>query len=520
MRRPSCSSVADHGSVVVGRRQARARGTIEGMVAAKNAVVVLLDSAKRDWLGPYGGTTGTPHIDRLAARSVCFDRHHAGSLPCIPARHDLLCGALDFLWRPWGSIEVWEQPLTRSVRERGVVTQLITDHPHLFEHGGENYHTDFYAWEYLRGHESDPWQTIVDETLSGTPTHHRPRDNPYHRNRRMFREEADFPGPKTMAAAARWLDDNAEKHDRFLLFVDEFDPHEPFDVPEPYRSMYDDSHGGSPPIWPPYLNAAIPESDARQLRAQYRGKLTMIDAWLGRVLDAMDRNALWESTLFVLVSDHGLYLGEHDNWGKPPSPVYGTLGNVPLLVAAPDVQPARSSALTTNVDVYATLMELFGAKPPPQRTHGNSLLPLLAGDVQSVRDHVLCGYWSQRVHVITDELRYARGVREPGELCIYSNRWSTMPPLPLPPPDERATLGAYIPGSDVPVIRQPLSRAQRLSTLWTMGDHEGDVLLDARDDARDLSGDAARVGEAEQALRAALAEVEAPAELLARFGSG
>src|SRR5215469_10171943 len=100
------------------------------------AVVLLLDSLNRHLLGAYGGREfATPNLDRLARCALRFTRHYAGSLPCIPARHDLLCGALDFLWKPWGSIEVWERPLTAHLRRAGVVTQLISDHPHLFESG-------------------------------------------------------------------------------------------------------------------------------------------------------------------------------------------------------------------------------------------------------------------------------------------------------------------------------------------------------------------------------------------------
>lgn len=129
-----------------------------GGAAPPNVIVVLLDSLNRRLLGAYGsGEFDTPSLDRLAARSVVFERHYGGSLPCIPARHDILCGALDFPWRPWGSIEVWEDALTWSLRSVGVTTALISDHPHLFETGGENYHTDFSSWQYERGHESDPW---------------------------------------------------------------------------------------------------------------------------------------------------------------------------------------------------------------------------------------------------------------------------------------------------------------------------------------------------------------------------
>ena len=128
----------------------------------------------------------------------------------MPARHDILVGALDFPWRPWGSIEVWEDAITRSLRAQGVTTMLVSDHPHLFEVGGENYHTDFGAWAYERGHESDPWRTAVDPSWVGTPTvmpsaREAGRAHAYDRSRTWFRSEEDFPGPRTMAEAARWI---------------------------------------------------------------------------------------------------------------------------------------------------------------------------------------------------------------------------------------------------------------------------------------------------------------------------
>jgi hypothetical protein len=98
-------------------------------------VVVLLDSLNRHDFGCYGGTDfATPHLDRFASeRATRFTRHVTGSLPCMPARHDILCRALDFLWKPWGSIEAWERPVTAALRDEGVITMLISDHPHLFE---------------------------------------------------------------------------------------------------------------------------------------------------------------------------------------------------------------------------------------------------------------------------------------------------------------------------------------------------------------------------------------------------
>src|SRR3984957_4082892 len=126
------------------------------MEQVRNVVLVLLDSLNRHMLGCYGGREfATPNIDALAAQSVRFNKHYTGSLPCMPARHDILCGALDFLWKTRSAWEVWEDAITYALRHAGVTTQLISEHPPLLETGGANYHADFDAWDYERGHEGD-----------------------------------------------------------------------------------------------------------------------------------------------------------------------------------------------------------------------------------------------------------------------------------------------------------------------------------------------------------------------------
>src|SRR5690242_12361749 len=151
---------------------------------ANNAIVLLLDSLNRHMVGAYGGREfATPNLDRLAARSVRFTKPYSASLPCMPARHDILCGAWDFLWRPWGSVELWEDAITYPLRKAGVVSQLISDHPHLFETGGENYHVDFTAWDYQRGQEGDAWKTRADPSWAGSPHIGPKREMPYDKSR-------------------------------------------------------------------------------------------------------------------------------------------------------------------------------------------------------------------------------------------------------------------------------------------------------------------------------------------------
>jgi len=496
----------------------------------KNAVVILLDSLNRHMLGAYGGTEfRTPNLDAFARTATRFDNHHTGSLPCMPARHDILCGALDFLWRPWGSVEIWEDAITYELRKRGVASQLISDHPHLFETGGENYHCDFTAWAYERGHEGDAWKTRPDPSWAGAPHQAGRTHIPYDDSRGWFRGEADFPGPRTMAAAAQWIEDNAGWHERFFLFVDEFDPHEPFDTPEPWASMYDPDWEGPHLIWPPYMRGAIAkgvlsERDARQLRASYGGKLSMIDHWLGKVLAALDAKGLTDDTLVMICTDHGHYLGEKDIWGKPGVPVYNTLGHIPLMIRHPGVAPGACPALTTSVDLFATLADLFGVSVR-QRTHGRSLLPLLHGEAISVRDHLLTGVWGREVHLVTSTHKYVRGpAGENGPLSMMSNRWSTMPThvvdkyVALPLPDDRAFLDR-MPGSTVPVIHQTFAAGDPIP-FWGRSKSTGNHLFDRAEDPdeeRNLAGSPLEAQLAEQ-LRAALQEIEAPASQFERLG--
>ena len=504
--------------------------------APKNVVVLLLDSLNRHEMGAYGGTNfDTPNLDRLAARSVRFTNHHTGSLPCIPARHDILVGAWDFLWKPWGSIELWEEPITASLRREGVVTQLITDHPHLFEVGGENYHTDFTAWDYERGHESDAWKTRPDDSWLGSPSYGRGHTH-YDNSRGFFRGEEDFPGPRTMQATARWLAEDAPIHrakgERFFLFVDEFDPHEPFDTPDRWADRYDDSWEGPHLVWPPYAVDAIKEGimterDARQVRAQYGGKLSMIDHWLGKVLDSLDATNAWDDTVVVLCTDHGHYLGEpdvygRDIWGKPGVPVYKPLGHIPLMISWPGVQPGVNDALTTSTDIHATIADIFSA-PIKHTAHGSSLVPLLNGTSPQVRDWLLTGVWGREVQLVTNDWRYTRGPQGKNmPQTMWSNRWSTMPiaSMPdykMPMPDNRAVLD-YMPGSTIPVIRQPF-REGDLLPFWgyakqyeTMMFHRGE---DPSESVNRISDSIAK--EAEELLRVALHSVNAPTEQFERL---
>ena len=341
-------------------------------------------------------------------------------------------------------------------------------------------------------------------------------------------------------AAAQWIDENAGWHDRFLLFVDEFDPHEPFDTPDAYASLYDPDWEGPHLVHPPYMVGAIDRGDmterqGRQVRACYGAKLTMIDHWFGRVLEALDRNGLADTTAVIVCTDHGHYLGDrrlvgHDGaatdiWGKPGVPVFEPMGHIPLMVRMPGVAACDCDALTTGVDLCATIADLFDVVLR-QRTSGRSLMPLLRGETTSIRDWALTGVWGREVHVVDRRrAKYRAGpVGDNAPLSMWSNRWSTMPMHALsrrdelPTPDDRAVL-ALMPGSDIPVIRQPFVVGDRLP-YWAATRFTGNHLYDRGDDPDEEHNLAGTRREAEMAelLRVALLEMEAPPDQLLRLG--
>jgi arylsulfatase A-like enzyme len=514
----------------------------------RNVVVVLLDSLNRHMLGAYGGTEfDTPNLDAFAQRAVRFDRHYVGGIPCMPARHDILVGNLDFPWRPWGSIEVWERPITVALREAGVTTMLVADHPHLFEIGGENYHCEFTAWQYERGSETDHWRTRPDPSWVGAPNHNLTdwmREllqiradfvHPYDRSRGWFRDESDFPGPRTMTSAARWLEENAGHHERFFLFVDEFDPHEPFDTPDRWASRYDAEWDvtvdGPRLIWPPYMigaveKGAISDREAHNIRANYGAKLAMIDNWFGEILAVLDRQSLWDDTAVIVCTDHGLFLGERDIWGKPPTPFFEPFGHTPLLIAWPGVPPGTQNALTTNVDLHATLRDVFDARSHAYRLHGESLAPLLADDVASIRDWALMGIWGCEVQITDGHRKYVRAPVDGNlPLSMWSNRWSSITPYNsevarLPNPDRRASLD-YMPGTDVPVIRQPYAAGDRMSMFAMARDpHATTHLYDLDVDPHETENRAGEKLERDyiDLLHDALDELEVPDDHYRRLG--
>jgi len=499
-------------------------------------VLIQIDSLSRHFLTTYGNSwVNTPNLTAFASRAAVFDHHYVGSLPCMPARREIWAGTEEFWWRGWGPLEPWDRPLPYLAAQACAVTQLVTDHYHLFEWGSHNYNYDFDGYDFIRGHEHDNFRT---EPLAAIPdwarvmVEHRGEEALiYLRNTAGFQGEADFFGPRVMASAADWLEHNHASK-RFFLHVDCFDVHEPFHVPEPYRSMYTDADPTRYDPWPRYGRSdeghlALSPEELAWVRAQFAGKLTMVDAWFGKVLEALERRHLLERTCVIVTTDHGHYLGEHGRIGKPASPMWHTLCHIPLLVWHPDGphNGSRVGAITQTVDLYATVLDLLGAPPAGSGTvHSRSFAPVLRGEAAGHRDHAVYGYSGQRVGLTTPEWTLLRD-HDPAlaPAYWYTHQVEHLDTRSFPARRRRAfefpdlEAGRFLPGVSTPVWRMPAGSGE----LTHLGPPRPDLLYHNPTDPgqeRDLTATRpAVVRELERLLGDHARGLGAPIEQLARL---
>ena len=383
-------------------------------------IFIIMDSLNRHYLRCYGGDLAiTPNIDRLAERGTVFDNHYAGSLPCMPARREMMTGRVNFLETPWSPIQPWDECLPALMREqRGVYSHMITDHYHYFHAGGEGYNTVFSSWEFQRGQEGDIWRPLVEEPPK--PEGARGLEGPcrwgYWRNQTYDpkQRDEDYPTPQCFMRALDFIDRNRET-DNWHLHLEVFDPHEPFDCPQKYLEKYGDRWDRYHFTWPLY-GRLDPETDDEEvighIRNCYGGTLTMADHWLGRLMEKLDEHGMWDDTVVVLTTDHGHMIGERSYWGKQVMPFYNELAHIPLIVCAPGTEGGGrvQTALTTTIDLMPTFMDLHGV-PVPEHVQGRSLRHLLDID-EPHHEAVIYGSFARDVCLTDGHYSYFRQARE------------------------------------------------------------------------------------------------------------
>lgn len=384
------------------------------------AIMVMYDSLNRHFLPGYSDSSvDLPNFRRLAERTVVFDKCYAGSLPCMPSRRELHTGSYNFLHRSWGPLEPFDFSMPEMLKKNGIHTHLSTDHYHYFEDGGATYHPRYSTYSSHRGQESDAWVGQVKQppAVQMMGLEHMPDGFRQYRekngrqnmaNRLRLKKQEDYPQHNTFFDGIDFIERNHEQ-DNWFVTMETFDPHEPFNSPESIQRKFFNPDEPLPvEDWIPYSNVHETSERVENMRNKYRALLTMCDEYLGKVLDVMDKYDLWQDTLLIVNTDHGLMLNEHEWWGKSIMPVYEEISHTPLYIWDPRSgrENVRSSALVQTIDLAPTLLDYFDIEVP-MTMDGKSLKQTIATD-KPVREYALFGYFGDTVNITDGDYVYMR----------------------------------------------------------------------------------------------------------------
>ncbi len=400
-----------------------------------NILLLLVDDLKPA-IGAYGDRFArTPHIDRLAARGMRFDRAYCNQAVCAPSRFTLMLGSHSTSTGLYG--------LGNRLRES--LPDAVTMPQHFAKHGwrteslGKIFHIG-------HGNEGDPesfqaphFKEKVIEYVDPASTQggQLTREEAYFTNQRLgeinsLPRGAAFEGPdvedeayadgRVAAETIRRLqaakDRRTKEGTPFFIAAGFARPHLPFSAPKKYWDLhdpdrlpqpaYEDHPRDSPtvahkrggeirnyfPVPDKGDPATISEKVKRQLIHGYYASASYVDAQIGKVVKALDELGLAENTIIVLWGDHGFHLGDLGIWTKHTN--YEQANRIPILITAPGVtRPGTSTRQPAeSVDIFPTLAELAGLPKPrgPQPIDGVSLVPVLKDGDARVRDHAYHAY--------------------------------------------------------------------------------------------------------------------------------
>jgi arylsulfatase A-like enzyme len=372
-------------------------------------------------------------VDQFAKQSYIFDNCYLGSFPTVPHRLDVLSGRFSHIDHEWCPLPSDTITLQQVLGAAGYTTCMIADNPHLLE-TGFNYARGFSGFEWIRGQETDLWRTSPKNPhVAPNGLKNRSRDfimPGYARNTSFWKGEEDRFPARTVTAACQWLEENQDQ-DKFFLYMDLFDPHEPWDAPEKYARLYEKEWQGEEVTYPHYdfWRNFLTQSELDHIRNLYWAEATMVDHWFGVLLDKVEELGLAEDTAIMFYTDHGYLFGEHDLTGKSMMPekeggafsyeairMYNEIRHVPLMIRLPgQAKSQRVQAFCQAPDVMPTILEMAGLVSTesvagqtrtqalqcgmftteawqfrPETLHGRSLMPVMRGEVAKLRDVAVC----------------------------------------------------------------------------------------------------------------------------------
>ena len=368
-----------------------------------NLIVVVLDSLRQDHVGVYGHRTGlTPHIDALAEECVRFTNGYPEAMPTIPIRMGWWTGQRTLPFRGWEPMPPDSIPHSMILRAHGYTTVLISDTYHLAK-PGMNYHQGFDVFRWIRGQEADAYETAPHPWNLQDYVKPEMEDDrvarmveQYLRNRAHWKSAEDYFAAQTFNEAIRWLEQSAGARQPFFLWVDSFDPHEPWDPPEPYDTKHTDPDYRGPKLIHPKYGPVdwMTDQELEYVRGLYAGEVEFVDSRVGMFLDAVRSLDLMSNSVLILMADHGHPHGDHGSIMKTEDNLYQELLRIPLLVRHPDGEGAGTvcDELVQTHDVTATAFDLLDLGGETQAMHARSFWPLATQGADPLYDCVVTGY--------------------------------------------------------------------------------------------------------------------------------
>jgi arylsulfatase A-like enzyme len=360
------------------------------MTDRPNVVIIMTDQHRADVCAREGFSLDTmPFLDSLAREGVWFDRSYTSAPICAAARVSMLTGRYVSAHRchsNWNmSDAVFGEDLFGVFRNRGYTTAMVgKNHSHLTPDRVDH-------WV-----EAGHWSMVED-----APDEQTPRFNQFLRDIGLTAlEPTPFPleqqqPVRLVDAAQEWVLTDGTGDRPFLLWLSFAEPHNPYQVPEPYYSMFPPE--SLPPTTSdetaladksyPYqynrarLEEAYPPFDdvIPRARSNYFGMLRLIDDQVKRFVEFLDAQGLRDDTIIVFTGDHGDFVGEYGLLKKGPE-LPESLTRIPLQFTGPGIiaRPSAHPAHVSITDILPTLCDAIGADLP-DGIQGRSLWPMLTG---------------------------------------------------------------------------------------------------------------------------------------------